>query len=103
MFREESGSVPVEEGEVYDVTIQDLARQGDGIARIEGFVIFVPGTKVGDEVRIKIERVLLQALSSKFGLRKHLVIPSFNLIKGMVFMFRLIIFQSFLLLISKSH
>jgi predicted RNA-binding protein with TRAM domain len=58
MFREESGSVPVEEGEVYDVTIQDLARQGDGIARIEGFVIFVPGTKVGDEVRIKIERVL---------------------------------------------
>jgi len=58
MFREESGSVPVEEGEVYDVTIQDLARQGDGIARIEGFVVFVPGTKVGDEVRIKIERVL---------------------------------------------
>jgi predicted RNA-binding protein with TRAM domain len=58
MFREESRSVPVEEGEVYDVTIQDLARQGDGIARIEGFVIFVPGTKVGDEVRIKVERVL---------------------------------------------
>ncbi|MDD4306757.1 MAG: TRAM domain-containing protein, partial [Methanosarcina sp.] len=48
MFREESRSVPVEEGEVYDVTIQDIARQGDGIARIEGFVIFVPGTKVGD-------------------------------------------------------
>jgi predicted RNA-binding protein with TRAM domain len=58
MFREESRSVPVEEGEVYDVTIQDLARQGDGIARIEGFVVFVPGTKVGDEVRIKVERVL---------------------------------------------
>jgi predicted RNA-binding protein with TRAM domain len=58
MFREESSPVPVEEGEVYDVTIQDLARQGDGIARIEGFVVFVPGTKVGDEVRIKIERVL---------------------------------------------
>jgi predicted RNA-binding protein with TRAM domain len=58
MFREESRPVPVEEGEVYDVTIQDIARQGDGIARIEGFVIFVPGTKVGDEVRIKVERVL---------------------------------------------
>jgi predicted RNA-binding protein with TRAM domain len=58
MFREESRSVPVEEGEVYDVTIQDIARQGDGIARIEGFVVFVPGTKVGDEVRIKVERVL---------------------------------------------
>ncbi|AKB76387.1 translation initiation factor IF-2 subunit beta [Methanosarcina lacustris Z-7289] len=58
MFREESRSVPVEEGEVYDVTIQDLARQGDGIARIEGFVIFVPNTSVGDEVQIKVERVL---------------------------------------------
>ena len=58
MFREESSAVSVEESEVYDVTIQDIARQGDGIARIEGFVIFVPGTKVGDEVRIKVERVL---------------------------------------------
>ncbi|MCQ1535988.1 TRAM domain-containing protein [Methanosarcina sp. KYL-1] len=58
MFRDESRSVPIEEGEVYEVTIQDIARQGDGIARIEGFVIFVPGTKVGDEVRIKVERVL---------------------------------------------
>ena len=58
MFREEIRSIPVEEGEVYDVTIQDIARQGDGIARIEGFVIFVTGTKVGDEVRIKVERVL---------------------------------------------
>jgi predicted RNA-binding protein with TRAM domain len=58
MFREESHVAPVEEGETYDVTIQDTARQGDGIARIEGFVIFVPNTKVGDEVRIKIERVL---------------------------------------------
>jgi 23S rRNA (uracil1939-C5)-methyltransferase len=58
MFKEESRSVPVEEGETYEVTIQDIARQGDGIARIEGFVIFVPGTKVGDEVQIKVERVL---------------------------------------------
>ncbi len=58
MFREESRLVPVEEGETYDVTIQDTARQGDGIARIEGFVIFVPNTKVGDEVKIKVDRVL---------------------------------------------
>ncbi|MDD2439574.1 MAG: TRAM domain-containing protein [Methanosarcinaceae archaeon] len=58
MFRDESRPVPVEEGEIYEVTIQDIARQGDGIARIEGFVIFVPGTKVGDEVKIKVDRVL---------------------------------------------
>ncbi len=58
MFREESRSIPVEEGKVYDVTIQDIARQGDGIARIEGFVVFVPNTSVGDEVQIKVKRVL---------------------------------------------
>jgi predicted RNA-binding protein with TRAM domain len=58
MFRDESTSVPVEEGETYDVTIQDIARQGDGIARIEGFVVFVPNTSVGDEVQIKVGRVL---------------------------------------------
>ena len=58
MFKEESRSVPVEEGETYDVTIQDIARQGDGIARIEGFIIFVPSTKVGDEVQIKVDKVL---------------------------------------------
>ncbi|MDD2439573.1 MAG: TRAM domain-containing protein [Methanosarcinaceae archaeon] len=58
MFNDDSQSAPVEEGEIYEVTIQDIARQGDGIARIEGFVIFVPGTSVGDEVQIKVERVL---------------------------------------------
>lgn len=58
MFREESRLIPVEEGKVYDVTIQDIARQGDGIARIEGFVVFVPNTSVGDEVQIKVKRVL---------------------------------------------
>ena len=58
MFKQDNVSAPVEEGAVYDVTIQDIARQGDGIARIEGFVVFVPNTSVGDEVQIKVERVL---------------------------------------------
>jgi 23S rRNA (uracil1939-C5)-methyltransferase len=48
----------VSEGAVHDVTIEGIAREGDGIARIQGFVIFVPGTKVGDHVTIKVERVL---------------------------------------------
>jgi 23S rRNA (uracil1939-C5)-methyltransferase len=48
----------VEEGKVYEATIEDLGREGDGLARIENFVVFVPGTKVGDRVKIKITRVL---------------------------------------------
>ncbi len=47
-------SAPINEGDEYDVKIEDTGRDGDGITRIEGFVVFVSGAKVGDEVRIKI-------------------------------------------------
>lgn len=58
MFNRNETTAPVDAGETYDVTIEDLAREGDGIARVSGFVIFVPGTSVGDEVNIKITKVL---------------------------------------------
>lgn len=54
---QESNS-PVTAGETYDVSIDDIAKEGDGIARVEGFVIFVPGTKVGDKVKIKVSKVM---------------------------------------------
>ena len=65
MFRSESGSstgsppaAPVEVGKEYEVKIEDVAREGDGIARVEGFVIFVPETKVGDQVKIQVDKVM---------------------------------------------
>lgn len=58
MYSDESSTSPVSEGETYDVKIEDIARKGDGIARIEGFVVFVPGTKVDDEVTIKVSKVM---------------------------------------------
>ncbi len=58
MFTEQDRDSPVSAGAVHDVAIEGIAREGDGIARIQGFVIFVPGTKVGDRVTIKIERVM---------------------------------------------
>jgi predicted RNA-binding protein with TRAM domain len=48
---------PVKRGEEYDVSIEEVSRLGDGVARVKRFVIFVPGTKPGDQVRIKIMRV----------------------------------------------
>ncbi len=50
-------SVPVEEGKVYDAKIEDIGREGDGLARIQNFVVFVPGTKVGDEIKVRITKV----------------------------------------------
>ncbi len=58
MFTEQERDSPVLAGGVHDVAIEGIAREGDGIARIQGFVVFVPGTKVGDHVTIKIERVM---------------------------------------------
>jgi predicted RNA-binding protein with TRAM domain len=48
---------PVEVGKEYNVSISDTSRRGEGIARVEGFVVFVPGTKQGDNVRIKVTQV----------------------------------------------
>ena len=58
-FGRGSGSFnkPVEVGKEYNVSISDTSRRGDGIARVEGFVVFVPGTKQGQNVRIKVTQV----------------------------------------------
>jgi predicted RNA-binding protein with TRAM domain len=51
------GPKPVEVGKEYDVQIAEISRQGDGIARIQGFVIFVKGAKVGEKTKIKVVNV----------------------------------------------
>jgi predicted RNA-binding protein with TRAM domain len=48
---------PVKEGNTYTVKIESTGREGDGIAKIDGFVIFVPGAKVGEEIDVKINKV----------------------------------------------
>ena len=48
---------PVEVGKEYDVTISDTSKRGEGIAKIDGFVIFVPGTRQGQSTRIKVTQV----------------------------------------------
>ena len=49
---------PVEPGEIRYVEIEDLGKQGDGIARVErGYVIIVPDTGVGDRVKIEVTEV----------------------------------------------
>ena len=51
-------SPPVKVGEELDVTIEAVGEKGDGIARKDGFVLFIPGVKEGDQVRVKVTRVL---------------------------------------------
>lgn len=49
---------PVNVGEELDVSIEAVGDKGDGVCKKKGFVIFVPNTKEGDHVRIKITKVL---------------------------------------------
>lgn len=48
---------PVKVGEEYDVEIMEIGSKGDGIARVKNFVIFVPDTKKGDKIKIKITEI----------------------------------------------
>jgi predicted RNA-binding protein with TRAM domain len=48
---------PVSEGEVVEVEIDDLGSKGDGIARVEGFVVFVPGGEVGETYDVEVTSV----------------------------------------------
>ncbi|MFH1133800.1 MAG: TRAM domain-containing protein [Nanoarchaeota archaeon] len=58
----------MKEGEELDVKIEAIAEKGDGIAKKEGFVIFVPGVNIGDEVRIRVTKVLRRvAFSERIG------------------------------------
>lgn len=54
---EEDFDKPVSEGETVEVDIEDLGSKGDGIARKEGFVIFVPGGEVGETYDVEITSV----------------------------------------------
>jgi len=49
--------VPVRVGETYDVEITEIGSKGDGIARIKGFVIFVPDSKKGEKIKVRIKSV----------------------------------------------
>jgi predicted RNA-binding protein with TRAM domain len=50
-------SSPINVGDTYDVKVEDVGREGDGIARVEGFVVFVPNTKKGESVKIRITKI----------------------------------------------
>jgi len=51
-------SVPVNVGDEFEVTIEAVGAKGDGIAKKEGFVLFVPGVQKGDNVKIRVTKVL---------------------------------------------
>jgi predicted RNA-binding protein with TRAM domain len=59
---------PVAVGDEVDVTIESVGGQGDGIAKVSGFVVFVKGAKKGEKIRVKITDVKrTYAIGEKVG------------------------------------
>lgn len=56
---------PVEVGETYEVEITDTGKEGDGIARVENFVLFVQGADIGEVVDVEVTDV-----KKTFGIAK---------------------------------
>jgi 23S rRNA (uridine2552-2'-O)-methyltransferase len=50
-------TAPVATGDELTVDIVDRGDEGDGIARVEGFTVFVPDAEVGDQVDVRIDDV----------------------------------------------
>ncbi len=57
---------PVKENQEIEVVIDDIGSRGDGISRIEGYLIFVPGCKIGERIKVRIRSV-----SEKFALAER--------------------------------
>jgi predicted RNA-binding protein with TRAM domain len=59
-------ATPVKENQELEVVIDDIGSRGDGISKIQGFLIFVPRSKIGERVRVKILSV-----SEKFAVAER--------------------------------
>jgi predicted RNA-binding protein with TRAM domain len=51
------GEKPVTEGETYDLAVEATGAKGDGIGKVKGFVVIIPGAKPGNTVKVKIDAV----------------------------------------------
>lgn len=47
----------LQEGMIYDLTIKDIGRKGDGVAYFDKYVVYVSGAVKGSTVKVKIEKI----------------------------------------------
>ncbi|MFC6731365.1 MULTISPECIES: 23S rRNA (uridine(2552)-2'-O)-methyltransferase [unclassified Haladaptatus] len=45
---------PVREGDTVEVTIANIGKEGDGVAKLDGYTLFVPGTEAGETVEVRV-------------------------------------------------
>jgi 23S rRNA (uridine2552-2'-O)-methyltransferase len=50
-------TAPVREGDQLEVTIEDVGSEGDGIAKVDGYTLFVAGAETGDTLTVRVDDV----------------------------------------------
>jgi len=55
-------TAPVREGEEIEIEVEDVGAEGDGVAKVEGFTLFVPGAQQGETLTVRVTE-----LKERFG------------------------------------
>lgn len=63
----------MEKNGLYQAIIEDISSEGSGVAKIDGAVVFVPGTAVGDKITLRILKV---SKNCAFGRVEQILEPS---------------------------
>jgi predicted RNA-binding protein with TRAM domain len=50
-------NLPVELGKEYEVDITEMSPNGEGVARVRGYLILIANAKLGNRVKVKINRL----------------------------------------------
>ncbi len=48
---------PVKQGAEYTLKVEEMSKRNDGVAKVNGFVVFIAGGKLGETYRVKIVKV----------------------------------------------
>ena len=64
--------MPMIKNQIFEVTVENLSSDGNGVAHVEGQAIFVPGTAPGDVIACRIVKPMK---SYAFGRMERLIVP----------------------------
>jgi len=70
--------IPVSPEEKYEILINNLSHQGEGIGRVENFAVFVPGAIKGEKIEVKITEIRKNFARGEL---EKIILPSLNRVK----------------------
>jgi 23S rRNA (uridine2552-2'-O)-methyltransferase len=63
-------TAPVRAGDELEVTVEDTGSDGDGVAKVDGYTLFVPGVAEGETVYVRVDEV-----KARYGFARQVPYP----------------------------